>query len=79
MTTTLVWRTLGHFRRAVVMSLSHDVFTTAKAAAYSGILSLFPALLVINTLLALTPETGTATSEIRSILGQVMPWGEMEV
>lgn len=78
MTTTLVWRTLGHFRRAVVMSLSHDVFTIAKAAAYSGILTLFPALLVINTLLALTPETGTATSEIRSILGQVMPWGEME-
>ncbi len=60
------------------MSLSHDVFTIAKAAAYSGILSLFPALLVINTLLALTPEIGTATSEIRSILGHVLPWGEME-
>jgi membrane protein len=60
------------------MSLAHDVFTIAKAAAYSGILSLFPALLVFNTLLALTPQTDSVTGEIRSILGDVLPWGEME-
>ena len=60
------------------MSLSHDVFTTSKAVAYSAILSLFPALLVVNTLLALTPETGTATGEIRSILAQILPWDTMQ-
>lgn len=58
--------------------MSHDVFTTAKAAAYSAILSLFPALLVVNTLLALTPETGTVTSELRTILAQVLPWDTTE-
>jgi membrane protein len=79
MKTSLVWRTLGNFRRAVEMSLAHDVFTIAKATAYSAILSLFPALLVFNTLLALTPETGTALGEIRSTLGQVLPWDTMEL
>ncbi len=79
METSLLWRTLGHFRRAVVRSLSHDVFTTAKAAAYSAILSLFPALLVLNTLLALTPATGTVTGEIRTILSQVLPWDTMDL
>ena len=79
METSLLWRTLGHFRRAVERSLSHDVFTTAKAAAYSAILSLFPALLVLNTLLALTPATGTVTGEIRTILAQVLPWDTMDL
>jgi membrane protein len=78
MQNSLLWRTIGHFRRAVGKSVSHDVFTTAKAAAYSAILSLFPALLVANTLLALTPETGTVTSEIRTILAQVLPWDTTE-
>jgi membrane protein len=58
--------------------VSHDVFTTAKAAAYSGSLSLFPALLVLNTLLALTPETGTITGELRTILAEVLPWDTMD-
>src|SRR5271170_3274147 len=79
MTNSLLWRTLGHFRRAIGRSVSHDVFTTAKAAAYSAILSLFPALLVLNTLLALTPATGTVTGEIRTILAQVLPWDTMDL
>jgi membrane protein len=74
MKTSLLWRTVGQFRRAVVKSISHDVFTTAKAAAYSAILTLFPALLVFNTLLALLPETGTVTGEIREVLAQILPW-----
>ena len=79
METSVLWRTLGHFRRTLERSLSHDVFTTAKAAAYSAILSLFPALLVLNTLLALTPATGTVTGEIRTILAQVLPWDTLDL
>lgn len=75
----LLWRTLGHFQRAIVKSLSHDVFTTAKATAYSAILSLFPALLVLNTILAVTQETGTVSGEIRLVLAQVLPWDTMEL
>jgi membrane protein len=78
MESSLLWRTLGHFRRAVEKSLSHDVFTTAKAAAYSGILSLFPSLLVLNTLLALTPATGTVPGEVRALLAMVLPWDTMD-
>jgi membrane protein len=57
----------------------HDVFTIAKAAAYSAILSLFPALLAITTLLALTPETDTLASEIRSVLNEVLPADTMDL
>ena len=34
------------FASAVLQALDHDVLNTAKAAAYSGMLMLFPALLV---------------------------------
>ena len=40
-------------RRALMQALEHDVLATAKSAAYSGMLMLFPALLVISTLLGL--------------------------
>jgi len=69
----------GHFRRALASSVTHDVFTTAKAAAYSAILTLFPALLVITTLLALTPETDDLASEIRTILSNVLPADTMSL
>jgi membrane protein len=78
MESTLLWQTLGHLRRAVARALAHDAFTTAKAAAYSSILSLFPALLVLNTLLAATPETGTVVYELRTIFAEVLPWDSTE-
>jgi membrane protein len=78
MENSMLWRTLGNFRQALRKSVSHDVFITAKATAYSGILSLFPALLVLNTVLALTPETGNVTGELRAILAQLLPWDTMD-
>ena len=79
MQSSLLWRTLGHFRRAIGKSLAHDVFTIAKAAAYSAILSLFPALLALTTLLALTPETDTVASEIRAVLDELLPSDTMDL
>ena len=38
----------AHFRKAVLLALEHDVLNTAKAAAYSGMLMLFPALMVVS-------------------------------
>ncbi len=43
-------------RKALWLALEHDVLNTAKAAAYSGMLMLFPTMVVITTLLALVPE-----------------------
>lgn len=63
----------GHFRRALWKALAHNVLTMAKAAAYSAILSLFPALLVGTTLLALSPETATLRGEIRAAFVELLP------
>ena len=49
-----------------------------RPAAYSAILCLFPSLLVLNTLLALTPATGTVTGEVRTLLAMVLPWDTMD-
>ncbi len=64
-----LWTSL---RRAAWNAFRHNAFTTAKAAAYSGILSLFPAILVGTTLLALSPETETL-SDIRSAFYDILP------
>jgi membrane protein len=64
---------LEKFRLALVTSLSHDVFGTAKAAAYSAILCLFPTILVLTTLLALTPESDSVRGEMRAAFAEVLP------
>jgi membrane protein len=66
-------RALDKVRLALLTSLSHDVFGTAKAAAYSAILCLFPTLLVITTGLAFTPESDTLRGELRAAFTEVLP------
>jgi membrane protein len=66
-------RALEKFRLALLTSLSHDVFGIAKGAAYSAILCLFPTMLVITTLLALTPESDTVRGEMRAAFAEVLP------
>ena len=58
-------------------SLSHDVFGTAKAAAYSAILCMFPTLLVLTTLVALSPESDTLRWEMRAAFAEVLPQDTM--
>ena len=53
------------------------MINTAKAAAYSGMLMLFPALLVITTLLAQVPEGTTLVGEIRGAFEQILPADSM--
>ncbi|MBB6145926.1 membrane protein [Silvibacterium bohemicum] len=62
-----------NIRRATWSAFSHSTFTNAKAAAYSAILSLFPALLVVTTLLALSPETDTFRGELRAGFSELLP------
>ncbi len=66
-------RALQQLRRATLHALSHDVLTLAKAAAYSAILGLFPALLVLTTVLALVPQTDSLVGEIRAALADFLP------
>ena len=64
---------LSQIRKAILRAFEHDALNTAKAAAYSGMLMLFPALLVLTTLLAQVHEGPTLMGEIRSVFEQFLP------
>jgi membrane protein len=66
-------RLLQQLRRATLHAISHDVLTLSRAAAYSAILGLFPALLVVTTLVALVPQGDTLMGEIRSAMADFLP------
>ncbi len=72
----------GYFvkiREAFLLALAHDVVNTAKAAAYSGMLMLFPAVLVITTLIAQVEEGSTLVGETRGVLEQFLPAGTFDL
>jgi len=64
---------LAKFRSVILQALSHDIVNTAKAAAYSGMLMFFPALLVVTTLAAQVEEGPTLVGETRAVLEQFLP------
>jgi membrane protein len=66
-------------RKAIIRSFEHDVINTAKAAAYSGMLMVFPALLVMTTLLAQVQEGTTLLGAIRSVFEQFLPADSMDM
>src|SRR5215475_12284471 len=72
-------RIFNHIRKALVVALDHDMFGVAKAAAYSGMLFSFPAVLVLTTLLARVPEGTTLVGELRGSLDQFLPEGSMDL
>jgi membrane protein len=72
-------RILSKLQSAVIQALAHDVINTAKAVAYSGMLMLFPALLVITTLLAQAPEGNSIVGEIRQAFEQILPGDSMDL
>ena len=55
------------------------MFGVAKAAAYSGMLFSFPAILVLTTLLAQVPEGTTLVGQVRGSLDQFLPAGSMDL
>jgi membrane protein len=75
----MILRQLYYLRRAAWEAFGHSVFGNAKAAAYSAILSLFPALLVLTTLLAFTPETDTLRGELRIAFSSILPGDTMSL
>jgi membrane protein len=60
-------------RKAVLLAVQHDVFNTAKAAAYSGILMLFPMLVVATTVLTMVPEGPSMMGELRGNFLNFLP------
>jgi membrane protein len=72
-------RLLAQFHKALLLALDHDMFGVAKAAAYSGMLFSFPAVLVLTTLLAQVPEGNSIVGEVRGSLDQFLPAGSMDL
>jgi membrane protein len=72
-------RFLTQIGKAFALAAEHDLFNAAKAAAYSGMLFSFPAVLVVTTLLARAPEGRTVVGEVRSSLDQFLPAGSMDL
>jgi membrane protein len=72
-------RFFRYFRKAVWQALDHDVLNTSKAAAYSGMLMLFPALVVLTTLLAEVPEGTSLVGEVRFAFEQLLPADSMSL
>ena len=68
-------RFLHLLRLSIWRAFQHDAFAVAKAAAYSSILTFFPALLVVGSSLAASRRTSVYLREIGYALGKIMPAG----
>jgi membrane protein len=63
------------FKLALRHAFEHDAFGVAKAAAYSSILTFFPALLVLGSVLASSRRLQVYVPEISDALGSILPTG----
>ncbi len=70
-----MWKFLRLLRRAAWLSLEHDQFGIAKAAAYSAVLTLFPGLLLLASILATSNKTTAFLKLIADAVGRILPPG----
>ena len=70
-----MWRFAGLVRQAFWRAFQDDCFAIAKASAYSSILTLFPALIVLASLLAASRRTETFVHAVATAIGAVLPPG----
>jgi len=64
-----------HLRQAAWRAFEHDAFAIAKAAAFSAILTLFPAVLVVASVLSSSNTTEAFLREVYRSLGRILPEG----
>jgi membrane protein len=62
-------------RRAFWQAFQHGQFSVAKASAYSSILTLFPAFLVVTSILEASHQTEGFVQQISGAVGWVLPPG----
>ncbi|MDT8069457.1 MAG: YihY/virulence factor BrkB family protein [Terriglobia bacterium] len=62
-------------RIAFFRALEHDQFAVAKGGAYSAILTLFPAVLLVASILTTSHSTASFVNEISYALGRILPAG----
>src|SRR5205085_8650877 len=71
----LVLRFMRLLRLAFWRAFQHDAFAIAKASAYSSILTFFPALVVVGSVLATSHKTEAYLREISYAVGRILPAG----
>ena len=73
--TPLVLRFFKLMGRSIWRAFQHDAFAIAKASAYSSILTFFPTLLVLGSVLAARRNTQPFLREISDALAKILPAG----
>jgi len=68
-------RFFRHLRLALWRAFEHDAFSVAKAAAFSAILTFFPAILVLASLLSRVRQSELFVREIFRAVGRILPEG----
>src|SRR5216684_4397112 len=68
-------RFLRLLRLAFWRAFQHDSFAIAKASAYSSILTFFPTLLVLGSVLATSRKGQPFLREVSYALGRILPAG----
>ena len=68
-------RFFEHFRLALWRAFVHDAFAVAKGAAFSAIFTLFPAVLLVASVLSESHTTAGFIREIGHAVGRILPEG----
>jgi len=68
-------RFFEHFRLALWRAFQHDAFAVAKGAAFSAIFTLFPAVLLVASVLSESHTTAAFVREIGHAVGRILPEG----
>ena len=68
-------RFFRHFQLALWRAFQHDAFAVAKAAAFSAIITLFPAILMLASILSISRTTELLFREVSHALGRILPEG----
>jgi len=61
------------FQRAFQRALSHDLFNLAQSTAYSAMVSLFPALIVIAAIIGELPDTAPIRFQLAEFFDRILP------
>jgi membrane protein len=68
-------RFFQHFRMALWRAFQHDAFAIAKGAAFSAIITLFPAILMLASILSISRTTELLFREVSHAVGRILPEG----
>ena len=68
-------RFFRHLRMAFWRAFEHDAFGVAKGAAFSAILTFFPVILVLASILSISRSSELFVGEIFHALGRILPEG----